>query len=125
MSSFRTGHIGEKIAREYLLSKGMALLEQNYRAPGGEIDLIMRDGDAIVFVEVKTRVYAGDFSAYEAIDRGKKARISKAALQYIKSKGLFETNCRFDAVIIIGQPPQTRIEHHKNAFMFSAGSYFA
>ncbi|MGI5898434.1 MAG: YraN family protein [Christensenellales bacterium] len=122
--SARTGKVGENIAREFLLSAGMELLEQNFRAPGGEVDLIMREGGTIVFVEVKTRVYAGDLSAYQAIDAGKRARISKAALYYINSRGFFETACRFDAVIIIGQPPQTRIDHYKNAFMFSADSYF-
>lgn len=122
--SARTGYIGENIAREHLLSKGMDLLEKNYRAAGGEIDLIMKEEETVVFVEVKTRVYSGDLSAYQAIDAGKRARISKAALHYIKSKGLFETACRFDAVIITGQPPQARIEHHKNAFIFSSGSYF-
>ncbi len=120
----RTGNVGESIALEYLLSKGMELLEQNYRAPGGEIDLIMRDGDGIVFVEVKTRVYSADISAYEAIDAGKRARISKTALHYIKSRGFFETACRFDAVIIIGTPPQMTIEHYENAFPYSSGSYF-
>ena len=115
--SARTGKTGEDIALLYLEKTGMRLLERNYRVRGGEIDLIMDDGGQIVFVEVKTRVYSGDGSAYDAVNAAKQRHITKAAVRYLSEKASFEAACRFDVVIIIGQPPDARLEHHKNAFM--------
>ena len=123
-SRSRTGRTGEDIAAEYLAAKGMKLIAKNFRTKGGEIDLIMRDGDFLVFVEVKTRVYATQQSAFDAISRAKRTRISKTAVAYLNEIAAFESPCRFDVVVIVGALPDVRIEHYRNAFEFAARNYF-
>jgi len=120
----RTGRIGEQIAKEYLLSKGMICAEENYRAQGGEIDLIMLDGARCVFVEVKTRAYGRDAGAFEAVTPAKRSRISQTALRYLRERGIRGASCRFDVVVVLGQPPDAAVKHYPNAFAFSAKGYF-
>ncbi len=79
--TYQTGIIGEQTAADWLKNHaGMQLLESRYRNKAGEIDLIMKDRDTIVFVEVKTRLHTFTGSGLQAVDRRKQQRIARAAI---------------------------------------------
>ena len=105
------GRIGETEAAEYLESLGYKILERNYKNKIGEIDIIARDGDTLVFVEVKTRSSNGFGYGREAVDFKKQNKIRMTATVYLKYKRLLDSKVRFD-VIEINQ----KLEHYKNAF---------
>lgn len=109
------GDRGERAASRFLEAKKLRVLVRGYRTPFGEIDLIARDGDTLVFVEVKTR-RQGEPSL--AVTPEKQRRITLAALHFLKRHGLLEQRCRFDVVAIVW-PDDRRdpvIEHYPNAF---------
>jgi len=95
--TYEKGLTGERKAVEYLTKKGMVLLSQRYHSPFGEIDLVMRDGDTLAFVEVKARDTGREGSGLISITMRKQAKIIKTALQYMT-----ENNCdcaaRFDVI---------------------------
>jgi putative endonuclease len=89
----------EQLAAKYLQQHGLKLIEQNYRSRFGEIDLIMRDGSTMVFIEVRLRKHAGFGGAAASIDARKQKRIISTAQQYLA--GLERVPpCRFDAVLL-------------------------
>lgn len=97
--------IGEKYERragEYLSGKGYEVLEYNFRCRTGEIDLIARDGEYIVFCEVKYRSDEKKGHPAEAVDLKKQKSISRCALYYLTSHGLTDAACRFDVVSFEG-----------------------
>ena len=97
--TYETGLLGEDIAAEWLEQHyGMRLLESRYKTKAGEIDLIMLDGDYIVFVEVKTRMTAGPGSGLAAVNRRKQQRIARAAALYLLQKKRFDRPVRFDVI---------------------------
>ncbi len=112
MDRLETGHEKERYAADYLTCLGYKVIEMNYRKRTGEIDIIARDGDATVFVEVKYRKSDGHGQPFEAVDYRKRQRLSRTAMYYIKEKGLYGRSLRFDIVGITGD----RIVHYKNAF---------
>lgn len=106
----------ELVAAEYLKKKGYTILERNYRNPHGEIDIIARDGDTIVFCEIKYRAGKRYGDPLEAVDARKQRRISKVALYYTAgSKAPQNVFYRFDVIGIHGDG---RIEHIENAFYY-------
>ena len=104
----------EQIAAAHLISKGFEILEFNYRCKMGEVDIIAKDGEYLVFVEVKYR--ANDSKGYplEAVTIQKQKSISKCALHYLMMNHLSDVPVRFDVVGILGD----KKEHIKNAFEF-------
>src|SRR5687767_7797856 len=92
------GRAGERLAARHLRRAGMRILVWNYSAPSGEIDLIARDGDYLVFVEVKTR-RAG--VPAEAVTPEKQRRITLAALHFLRRHRALEVRSRFDIVAIV------------------------
>jgi len=110
------GRLGEDLARERLKDLGYRILKSNYRCSLGEIDLIARDGDVLVFVEIKTRrgEYLGQVK--EAVNRRKQGQLSKVALAYMKSNNLWGSKARFDVVAIGFIDGKKEIEIVKNAF---------
>lgn len=109
------GRTGEDLAAKHLTEQGYVILERNYAAPQGELDLIALDGDTLVFVEVKTRS-SNAFGAPElAVDRRKQERMVKAALGYLKHKKLHQMPCRFD-VVAIGGADGGSLQLIRNAF---------
>lgn len=112
------GSLGEAIASVYLQGKQMVLLDKNFSCRQGEIDLIFRDHNDIVFVEVKTRANLTKESGMNAIPYSKQKRISKAAQFYLQTHdfpGLFST--RFDIVLVsIHEEGKPTIIHIPNAF---------
>jgi putative endonuclease len=106
---------GEDRAAKYLAGRGYTILERNYTAPQGELDLIALDGDTLVFVEVKTRTSNAYGAPELAVDRRKQDCMIKAALGYLKYKRLHQMPCRFDVVAISGAAGD-KAELIRNAF---------
>lgn len=109
------GTLGEELALKELLKKGYKLKDKNYRFMKGEIDLIMIDGDKLVFVEVKTRQTAEIGEPYLSVTRKKQRQIIQTAHRYIIQKDL-DMDARFDIVSIVHNSYRTKIEHIDNAF---------
>lgn len=109
------GQLGEDLALKHLLEKGYQLLSRNFRFKHLEIDLIMQDGDKLVFVEVKTRQTAEIGEPYLAVTRTKQKQIIKVANHYIIENDLHNES-RFDIVSIVHNSYRTVIEHIDNAF---------
>jgi putative endonuclease len=107
------GTRAETLAADYLQARGMRLLERNYRCRLGEIDLILADGSALVFVEVRLRRNPGYGGAAASITAAKRQRILRAARHYLAGKP--EPLCRFDVVLLDSLTPD-RIEWIKDAF---------
>jgi putative endonuclease len=105
------GQAAEDAAADYLAARGLRLVERNWRCKGGEIDLVMRDGATLVFVEVRARGSMGFGGAAASITAGKQARVILAARHYLMAKGV-DAPCRFDAVLI----QNGRVEWLKGAF---------
>ena len=118
MNKRSLGTAWEEQAAEFLKREGCEILERNFRGTRGEIDLIVRDGRYLVFVEVKYRKNADSGFPEEAVDYRKQRIISRVAQEYLLKKRLSEsTPCRFDVVAICGE----RVCHIKNAFEYATG----
>lgn len=103
MNKKSTGFCYERKAAEYLLSCGCNIIERNYRCKAGEIDLVVRDGSYLVFVEVKYRSTAVNGYGSEAVDFRKQTRIRKAAVWYMKERHVPpDQPCRFDVISFFG-----------------------
>ena len=111
--AYKFGVDGEEQAREYLEKKGMIFLRNRYRCPYGEIDLIMADGDFIVFVEVKARSVARPGTGLMAINREKQKRLAHAAIFFLRETGQRKAPVRFDVIEI----NREGVIHLKNAFL--------
>jgi putative endonuclease len=117
----RLGTRGEKLASQFLKRHGYKILYRNFRGrTGGEIDLVCRDGDTLVFVEVKTRTREDFGRPFESIDRDKRKRISRGGLAWLRLLNDPDILFRFDVVeVVIAKGTQPRIELIKNAFALS------
>jgi putative endonuclease len=109
----RTGASAEDAAARYLEERGLKVLARNYRCRFGEIDLIARDGKALVFVEVRYRSSAAFGGAIESITSAKRAKLLKTARHYMAAQNEFPA-CRFDAVLLNGDTG--RAEWIRDAF---------
>jgi len=110
------GRFGEDLAREQLKGCGYRIVTTNYRCPFGEIDIIARDGDVLVFAEIKTRKNKPLGRVKETVNIRKQRKISKVALAYMKSHNLWGSKARFDVVAIVLLNGKKEIEIIKNAF---------
>ncbi len=111
------GNQGERLAAKTLQAKGYRILARNCRSRWGEIDLIARDGNTIVFVEVKTRSQDDRGRPEEAVTITKQRQISRAASAWLQLHKLNHHRCRFDVISIVwrtGEPPL--IDHYQSAF---------
>ncbi len=109
------GKKGEEIALGFFRKKGYRIVERNYRTPFGEIDLIARDGEVLVFIEVKTRADIAFGRPFEAVDRRKREKMRKVSLSFMK-KFRTEVPARFDVLSIDIENGRETIEHIKDAF---------
>ena len=115
----KTGAAYEKLAGKYLEGQGYQILEYNFRCPAGEIDIIARDGEYLVFCEVKYRRDSRKGTPAEAVTRAKQKTISKCALFYMMMKGHDNAPCRFDVVEISGTKGKESVRIIKNAFDYA------
>ena len=107
------GHSAEQLAAAYLQRQHLTLLERNYRCRFGEIDLIMRDGPEIVFVEVRLRSSQAYGGAAASITAAKQHKLARTAEHYLQQHGA--AACRFDAVLLDALD-ERGIHWLKNAF---------
>lgn len=129
-----TGRHFERLAGIFLEKQGLQVLEYNYRCSRAEIDIIAKDGNVLVFCEVKSRSVADGsvphsadeltlvdtnetVSALEAVNAHKQTQISRAALFYLTTHGWNDVSCRFDVIGIAGR----RLTWIKNAFDYITG----
>jgi putative endonuclease len=96
-----TGLKGEKATAEYLLKKGYRIICRNYECPLGEIDLIVKTGQVLVFVEVRTRTGVSFGLPQESVTWRKQQKLRQLAWYYLKAHGETNTSCRFDVVAVI------------------------
>ena len=123
--SLSTGARGEKAALNYLKKQGYKILETNYFNPTGrrlgELDIIAKDKEEIVFVEIKTRLdcYKNAPLPEESITSKKLYKLNKIASFYIAKNHLFDTPYRFDAITILAENENNRakLKHLKNVFL--------
>ncbi len=111
------GERGEAIAEAYLHGAGFTILEKNYRSKTGEIDIVARDGDSLVFVEVKARRNLLYGPPQLAVTPFKQRQISRTALTWMAHRKKLNAIARFDVIAILlldHEVPQ--IEHIRNAF---------
>ncbi len=112
-----TGNGAEEEAARYLRSIGMTHITSNYFSRTGEVDLIMRDGQTLVFVEVKRRLSQSFGLGEESITDGKRRRICHAAVGYIQRTRRWDQNVRFDVVVI----QDGEVRHYPSAFVPEPG----
>jgi putative endonuclease len=110
------GKRGEELALKKIKRLGYKCVARNYRCPLGEIDLIAKDGESLVFIEIKTRKGKSLGYAKEAINGRKRRQLSKVALTYLKSNNCGDVKSRFDVVAINLNDNKEQIEVIKNAF---------
>jgi len=110
------GRKNENLAVWYLKKNGYKIVEQNYRTPLGEIDIIAKEKKTIVFVEVKSRQSVRYGNPKWAVTPKKQRKISMVALQYLKSIRQTDAKARFDVVAITSNRDEPQIEVVKNAF---------
>lgn len=111
------GSRGEELAATFLLKSGLNIIEQNFRCKGGEVDIVAKDGDTLVFVEVKTRKTLNYGVPQLAVTPFKQRQISKAALTWLARNRKMNHSARFDVIAILMEgDSRFSIEHIKNAF---------
>lgn len=115
-----TGKEGEKIAAAFLKKNGYRIIEINFRCPIGEIDIIAKEKDDLVFVEVKTRKSMELGYPEQAVGIRKQKKMSQLALWYLQKRKIADTNARFDVVAVTLIPEKNEVKLIKNAFDFIA-----
>jgi putative endonuclease len=114
----KTGDITERYAGDFLVAQGLIIEEKNFASRLGEIDIIVKDADTYVFVEVKYRASMSFGGAISAISTKKQQKIRKTAAIYLQQCGLneYNTSCRFDVIALQGNINNLDITWLKNAF---------
>ena len=117
MNRREVGILGEKLARDFLENRGYDILETNYRCPEGEIDIIARDKDNLVFVEVRAKTSSEFGSPEESITAAKMSRLRAVSSQYLQTHNDTPGSLRIDVIAVDldkkGKP--LRIELIENA----------
>jgi len=117
INSQHSGQQAEQKAKIYLQSSGLQLLEQNYRCFHGEIDLVMRDQEDIVFIEVRSRKRMDYGYPAETVNKSKQRKIIKTATHFLQKAGwLYRVNSRFDVIALLFIDGKWQLDWIKNAF---------
>jgi len=116
MRRIRTGKQGEALAAAYLEKEGYQIIERNYRCLFGEMDLVARDGQTIVFVEVKSRKSDRFGVPQLSVGPQKQKKLSQIALHYLEQKRFYPCDARFDVIAIRMRPEGHQVELIRNAF---------
>ncbi len=116
----RHGLLGEQAAKKFLRKQGLKFLTANFRSPRGEMDLIFRDGDCLVFAEVKTRSSEEWTRPAAAVDAERRRRLSQCALDYLRLLKNPAIKIRFDIVeVLLTDGAIREIRHLPNTFTMS------
>ena len=118
ISRVAQGSQAEDLARRFLEARGLELVARNFRCRSGELDLIMRDGEQLVFVEVRSRRHARYGTPAESVTRAKQQRLLRAAALYLQRQRL-DLPCRFDVVAILQADGEPRVEWIRDAFQLT------
>jgi len=122
----RRGRLGERAAKKFLQRQGLKFLAANFRSARGEIDLIFRDADCLVFAEVKTRSSEDWTRPAAAVDARKRRLLSQTALDYLRLLKDPPVKFRFDIVEVLLTDGKVReIRHLPNTFALSAPFRYA
>ena len=106
------GNLAERMAEQIMCNAGLSCLARNYRCRQGELDLVMRDGDTVVFVEVRYRQQSHWGSAAESVNRAKQHRLIHTAQHYLlNTPRLANQPCRFDVIAAEGDPSNQKSYH--------------
>ncbi|TYO95165.1 YraN family protein [Desulfallas thermosapovorans] len=109
------GITGENMAAEYLQRKGLQIVERNFRCRLGEIDIIARQGNCLVFVEVRTRSSGACGLPQESITAAKINKLRRLSQVYLLKRSIYNVDVRFD-VLAVHCAGETTINHIENAF---------
>ncbi|MBP7827536.1 MAG: YraN family protein [Verrucomicrobia bacterium] len=113
----RHGKLGERAAKKYLRQHGLKFLTANFRSAHGEIDLVFRDGDCLVFVEVKARSSENWTRPAAAVNAAKRRRLSQTALAYLRQLKNPQVKIRFDIVeVLLADGKVREVRHLPNTF---------
>jgi putative endonuclease len=112
----RLGSLGEQVACDELCRRGYVIVERRYRTRLGEIDVVERDGEVTVFVEVKTRDGTAFGDGADAVTPWKQRRVWRMALDYVARHGLHDRPCRFDVVAVDVSVAPPAVEVYRHAF---------
>ncbi len=115
-STVERGAWAENLACQHLLDHGLRLVTRNYRCRHGEIDLVMRDGSTIAFIEVRLRNRTDFGSGAESVDARKQARLLSTAEHYLQRHATLLAECRFDVVSILQSGNTQQLDWIRNAF---------
>lgn len=111
------GELGERVAKKYLKKRGLKFLTANFRTPRGEIDLVFRDRDCLVFVEVKTRSSEEWMRPAAAVDAARRLRLTRCGLDYLHLLKNPQVKVRFDIVEVLLEKSAVReVRHLPNSF---------
>lgn len=111
----QTGRRGEDIAAAFLAGKGYRVIDRNWSCPAGELDIVAREGDCLVFVEVRTRAGARFGGPEESITPAKQARLVALAQAYLQQPGAPSLSWRIDVVAVRLGRDEVRVNHIENA----------
>lgn len=112
------GRQAEQMAEEYLAGHGLRVLARNYRCRGGELDLVMSDGQTLIFIEVRYRKHRQFGGAAASVDRRKQQRLILAAQHYLQRHGVGDKPCRFDVVALDANgADRPHLQWFRNAFV--------
>lgn len=109
------GRLGEELAASYLIAHGLIVLDRNWRCDVGEVDIVAREGDALVICEVKTRSSLRFGSPLEAVTPAKAARLRRLAACWVRAHDVRPQQIRIDLVGIVLGDPDPEIEHVRGA----------
>ncbi|MFN2389292.1 MAG: YraN family protein [Actinomycetota bacterium] len=110
------GRAGESAACDLYRRAGFTIVERNYRCSAGEIDVVARRGDTVVFCEVKTRMTERWGEPYEAVDHRKRARLRRLAAIWLGERRPGPVEVRFDIVSVIVRGARLQVAHMPDAF---------
>lgn len=113
------GMRGEELAARYLTTAGLAIVARNVRLPAGEIDIVARDGDELVIIEVKTRIGDASYVPGEAVTASKLARLDRLGDEYVESINTPDHPWRVDvvAVVLARDGSVVQLDHVRGAFL--------
>ena len=111
MTRIETGRQAEELAASFLQAKGLSIVEKNFRAKVGEIDIVAKDGEELVFVEVRARASRDFGGAAASVGGAKRRKLIRAARVWLAARG-WDGACRFDVVAVDGG----NLEHLPAAF---------
>lgn len=119
MSRQGLGRRGEELAARYLERRGLTILERNLRTPAGELDIVARDGDELVFVEVKTRLGDAETAPDTSVTAAKLERLGRLAEAYVAERGLDDAPWRVDVIgLVLGRGGEiVRLDDRTGAFL--------